>query len=1171
MKLLRTIFSSNIFQQTNKKDGRTGGTRARLICMTILIWASGTIIAQPPQMEIRMQNLRYETSYTIAGWTGAAIVFNLEMKAGTGYIQTQWPYIAADIMIEYELGPGVTINTSASRTAMPIPNLAGVGPLSCTDYPFTWYIANGIRILISRTYDPSNINKNNFAGTWINVGTFAIPVIGGIPDENTLFRILPYNGTQLNSFWGTGEAPGLALPFATVCPAENRVGVDPHPVFNFDTLRLCYGDTGTGTELPITSINGITGTWEKGGVPVTVIETSPVFAAGALSDTTDYVFIPDNPLYCSFTSSIIVLPPTGITVDDIDDVCTGIVDLRQAITPGATDIADYRFYECIICDGTDYSPVSPDAHLPTTTSRQFYARYEPADTCFSDYVPFNVTLIKAPDTAIVTTTCVAGVISEIEVTFPFLVGDHVYSLDGITYQESPLFSGLSGTAFAIYVMDTVTLCVTVDSVFCPPCPDFPEINLVTTGGSTICIGSGTYTVTGNFIFADSLTVTHNGLGSFTTAGRFYNPPSPNFTLRYLPAAGDAGNTVTLTFTIAQTTTCPEVTRSVAFTVNGLPSAVTIDSTFQQFCDGAIIDDLDANGLSVLWYTQPTGGTLLPGNWPLKKDSVYYAAQISSAGCESSVRSGVQVGIVDPSELPSPNVADQLMCPDAAIVEYIITDGSSGIAIYTTPTGGSPMAGSDPLGDGVTYYAGYSFGAGACESEARTPFLVTYDPGQAVDPVIIDPQAFCEGATIDNIAVPSTGIVWFAPGSFGGGAPLAPGTVLLSGTNTYYARQTKGGSCAPSDPVAVEITVGGIIPPPVIHGPDYFCNGATLGNINVSGFGVVWHDDPVLDSPLPLTFEMPVGINHYYAEQSSGGGCVSSSRSMIEVTIANCGDLFDCDTIVDQTAMEDAYLAGIYTHTGMTWDVAVGSLDSVRYFIEGTLPSGPVGTLDNAIFPVGVSTVIVVGYSGTSTDSCEFIVTVGLACPPTVTGYEGHVYTVTALAGTCWTSNLRATIYEDGTTPVAWARLYESSLYNDLVHHDTVFGRLYTWYSAVNQPEPAKGRAPGVQGICPPGWHVPSIAEWSLLTPYDAHDLKSADPSHWLTPGADIYGFDSRPAGRFDSATNMFVDLYGYTAYWASDDTTSGTTYAFMINYYCGTPSIVELTSTDGLSVRCVID
>ncbi|MDO9399544.1 MAG: FG-GAP-like repeat-containing protein, partial [bacterium] len=57
---------------------------------------------------------------------------------------------------------------------------------------------------------------------------------------------------------------------------------------------------------------------------------------------------------------------------------------------------------------------------------------------------------------------------------------------------------------------------------------------------------------------------------------------------------------------------------------------------------------------------------------------------------------------------------------------------------------------------------------------------------------------------------------------------------------------------------------------------------------------------------------------------------------------------------------------------------------------------------------------------------------------------------------------------------------------------TNYGGLYQWNEAMNY-----STAQGVQGICPTGWHIPTVAEWGVMemalgmTSYDANSLASA--------------------------------------------------------------------------------
>jgi len=1144
MKSFKTNFSGSIIPLCNKTGGMIKSIGAKIFCcVAVLLLCGNTLFSQAPLMEKRIFNIRYVSTIGVGG----AIVFDLQLRAGPGYQSTGWLMISANVLMEpTAVDPGLILNIAGTTVSTPSPNPHGISSAGITPIPFLPTLLN---VVVNKN---APTVANDFKTAWATVAVCTIPVLGGTP--TTASYVIPTisDGSPWTSSWSSGLNPGVRQAFAPACPLISRVGVDPFPAFLFDTLYYCIQETPIA--LPSTSNNGITGTW------------SPATISTAVPGTIDYTFTPDDVDFCASIATVIVLPHTGINVEDIVDACTGVVDLTEAVVPGTTNLADYKFYTCSVCDGSDYTEVGPTVVISTINDTTFYVRYASTDTCPSDYIPFLVSLIQAPNAATTDVTCNAGVITEISITAP--IGNYSYSIDGMAYQTGTLFTSLNDIEYTVYVMDNVTGCVTSTAVSCSPCPDMPELIITNPGSGSICIGSGTYTVSGTFVHADSVMVAHNGAGAFTTANKFYTPP---FTVRYAPVAGDIGNTVTLTFTIAQTATCPEIVETVNFVVNGLPSAPGIDSTYQQFCDGAIVNDLNANGFDVVWYSSPTGGSALSGNLPLRHDSIYYAAQVLPTGCESAVRSGVKVGLVSAEELPAPSVPNQILCIGATVAD-IITDGSSGIAIYTTLTGGTPLAEYEPLTNGITYYAGYSFGANACESELRTPFTVTLNTNQADEPIIED-QIFCEGATIANIVVPNTGIVWYS----GPTTPsrLNPGTILQSGT--YYAAQTKGSSCAESDRVPVEITIGGTIPPPITHGPYNLCNGATLGSVNVTGFGVTWYDVPTGGIALPLSMEIPVGTHTYYAEQRSSANCYSAVRAMVEVTVANCGDLLDCDAMVDRTAEEDYYRACRYTHVGTAWDaitLVAEPLDSAQYYINGILySSGETASLNGAIFPIGVSQVMVIGFSGSTPDTCEFTVTVELACPPNAIDDEGHIYTVTKVAGLCWTSNLRATKYSDlAANDIAFARPYYSPLYPDVAAHDTIFGLLYTWYSAVGIPEgssslPTPGTGGLIQGICPVGWHIPSQAEWDLLGAYSAQDLKSTQ--YWLVPGTNLTGFDSRPAGRYKGSIDQFVDLLGFTGYWSCDVASSQNAQSFTFTYYCSQIEEIVTDKADGLSVRCV--
>jgi uncharacterized protein (TIGR02145 family) len=85
-----------------------------------------------------------------------------------------------------------------------------------------------------------------------------------------------------------------------------------------------------------------------------------------------------------------------------------------------------------------------------------------------------------------------------------------------------------------------------------------------------------------------------------------------------------------------------------------------------------------------------------------------------------------------------------------------------------------------------------------------------------------------------------------------------------------------------------------------------------------------------------------------------------------------------------------------------------------------------------------------------------------------------------------------------------------------------FGRLYTWIELTGGLS-SDVVPSGVQGICPEGWHVPSMAEWEELIEFaggqsEAGRRLKANSPLWVggSPNTDDFGFAALPAGQCDS-------------------------------------------------------
>lgn len=206
------------------------------------------------------------------------------------------------------------------------------------------------------------------------------------------------------------------------------------------------------------------------------------------------------------------------------------------------------------------------------------------------------------------------------------------------------------------------------------------------------------------------------------------------------------------------------------------------------------------------------------------------------------------------------------------------------------------------------------------------------------------------------------------------------------------------------------------------------------------------------------------------------------------------------------------------------------------------------------------------------------------CGEVVQDGDNNSYNSVMVAGYCWTKeNLHTTHYVDGGAEVAKALVYNSERYPDETGNENTFGRLYTWYSAVNVPEgstasPTPNPKGFIVGICPTGWHVPTEWEMRALNEIPTADIRSTEL--WVQPNSNTNstGFTALPAGMYNSSVNRFEGLMSQTDFWTDGDkntalvSTSNQTQDFatiQLLHHCDVSSKGERKGTDAVSVRCV--
>jgi len=207
--------------------------------------------------------------------------------------------------------------------------------------------------------------------------------------------------------------------------------------------------------------------------------------------------------------------------------------------------------------------------------------------------------------------------------------------------------------------------------------------------------------------------------------------------------------------------------------------------------------------------------------------------------------------------------------------------------------------------------------------------------------------------------------------------------------------------------------------------------------------------------------------------------------------------------------------------------------------------------------------------------------VGQPCPEMpFFEYHGHTYNTVQIGNKCWMKeNLN---YETGNS---WC-------YDNNPDNCEIYGRLYDWQTVMNGMTASNSNPSGVQGICPPGWHVPSDKEWinlegtvdsriwiassvwfeHLNRGFDAGKrLKSTYGWNDNFNGMDLFGFTGLPGGFGGPIEYRDQGEQGY--WWTSSEYNEfNAEYAWSRRLYLGDEVTRSFSNKYvGYSLRCVKD
>jgi len=197
--------------------------------------------------------------------------------------------------------------------------------------------------------------------------------------------------------------------------------------------------------------------------------------------------------------------------------------------------------------------------------------------------------------------------------------------------------------------------------------------------------------------------------------------------------------------------------------------------------------------------------------------------------------------------------------------------------------------------------------------------------------------------------------------------------------------------------------------------------------------------------------------------------------------------------------------------------------------------------------------------------------------------DGKVYNTVLIGNQCWMAqNLNIGTRIASTANQTNNSVIEKYCYTNSESNCDAYGGLYQWPEIMQY-----STTPGVQGICPDGWHFPTKDEWCTLTVYldpalncssvgqvetDAGGkMKETGTTHWISPNTgatNSSGFTGLPGGSRDSdGSTDNLRYYGYWAYSTSYDATS--CWAIRLDYNNAKFYLAVFYKMYGYSVRCL--
>jgi len=191
----------------------------------------------------------------------------------------------------------------------------------------------------------------------------------------------------------------------------------------------------------------------------------------------------------------------------------------------------------------------------------------------------------------------------------------------------------------------------------------------------------------------------------------------------------------------------------------------------------------------------------------------------------------------------------------------------------------------------------------------------------------------------------------------------------------------------------------------------------------------------------------------------------------------------------------------------------------------------------------------------------------------ITDIDGNSYKTIQIGTQTWMAeNLKTTSLTDGTAvpfildATTWSKMTTPG-YTWYNGDSLAYGAMYNWHAVKT------GR------LCPDGWHVPTDAEWTVLTSYlgdlsvSGGKLKETGTLHWNTPNngaTNETGFTALPGGYRDYF-GIFGSIKRIGYWWSSSEATSSDAWFRGMHFNYINADRSSSNKKSGFSVRCILN